>query len=141
MEKKNFLHATQEAGKAFYLRQLPGPVFMLNLLKFRDIADYSDHPELTPSSALSGKEAYQLYIDHTLPFLNNAGSELIFYGKGGSYLIGPEHEGWDAVLIVRHKSTAKFLEFATNQAYLEGVGHRTAALVDSRLLPIEEVEY
>lgn len=140
MEKKNYLHATQEAGKAFYLRQLPGPISMLNLLKFRDTADYSEHPELAPSSTLSGKEAYQLYMDHTLPFLKNAGSKLIFYGKGGPFLIGPEHEGWDAVLIVRHKSTAKFLEFATNQAYLEGAGHRTAALADSRLLPMEEVE-
>jgi hypothetical protein len=30
------------------------------------------------------------------------------------------------------------MEFASNTAYLAGMGHRTAALEDSRLLPLEE---
>ena len=35
-------------------------------------------------------------------------------------------------------ATAAFLAFASNRAYLAGVGHRTAALEDSRLLPLSE---
>jgi hypothetical protein len=41
------------------------------------------------------------------------------------------------VLVVRHVSVQVFMSFATNPEYLAGIGHRNAALEDSRLLPIE----
>jgi hypothetical protein len=37
---------------------------------------------------------------------------------------------------VRQSSVQSFLAFASNQGYLSGMGHRTAALEDSRLLPL-----
>jgi uncharacterized protein (DUF1330 family) len=111
---------------------------MLNLLKFREQADYKGAPHLAPSTPLTGEEAYRLYMEHTLPFLKEAGSEVIYYGKGGPFLIGPESEQWDAVLLVKHQSTEQFMAFAQNKAYLHGAGHRTAALEDSRLLPMEQ---
>lgn len=111
---------------------------MLNLLRFREQADYTAFPDLDPGRAISGKEAYQLYIDHTLPFLREVGAEVIFSGQGGHLLIGPEAEQWDTVLLVRHQSKEAFLGFANNKGYLAGAGHRTAALADSRLLPIQE---
>lgn len=111
---------------------------MLNLLRFRDVANYSAHPELMPPEPISGAEAYQKYIDHTLPFLKASGGDLIFSGEGGRYLIGPQEQQWDLVMLVRQKSLDPFLAFASNQAYLAGMGHRTAALEDSRLLPLVE---
>lgn len=137
MERQTFLAATQAAGKAFYMRQIQGPITMLNLLRYRKIADYSQHIDLAPSEPVSGQVAYQAYMDHTLPFLNEMGSEILFFGKGGAWLIGPPSEQWDAVLLVKHPSVAQFLTFAQNEAYLKGAGHRTAALLDSRLLPLE----
>lgn len=136
--KKRYLDATQEQGKNFYLRQIQGNVIMLNLLKFRKIADYSNYENLAPKQPISGKEAYELYIKHTKPFLEAAGGEVIFYGKCGNFLIGPEDENWDAIMLVKQKSTMAFLAFAQNAEYLKGIGHRMAALEDSRLLPIEE---
>jgi uncharacterized protein (DUF1330 family) len=134
--KVNHLQVTQEAGKAFFMQQIQGEVTMLNLLKFRVIADYSTSPELKSEVQISGYEAYQLYIKYTLPLLEKAGSEIIFHGKGGSFLIGPESENWDLVLLVKHKSVAAFMAFANDKNYLKTAGHRTAALEDSRLLPI-----
>ncbi|MCB0227427.1 MAG: DUF1330 domain-containing protein, partial [Anaerolineae bacterium] len=81
---------------------------------------------------------YQKYIDHTLPFLKESGGELVFLGKGGQYLIGPQDEQWDLVMLVRQNSLADFMAFSSNEEYLAGIGHRTAALEDSRLLPIVE---
>lgn len=134
-----YLHATQEAGKAFYQRGISGEVVMLNLLKFKTIADYSQHPELAASEAISGTAAYERYMKCTLPLLEKAGSEVLFYGKGGAFLIGPENQQWDAVLLVKHQSVARFMAFAQDPEYLKTAGHRTAALADSRLLPIEEM--
>ncbi|MBX2877650.1 MAG: DUF1330 domain-containing protein [Saprospiraceae bacterium] len=138
MEEQTYLEASQAAGKAFYLRQMQGPVTMLNLLRYRKVADYSGQGDLAPPEPISGQAAYQAYIDHTLPFLDEIGSEVLFFGKGGPWLIGPDAAQWDAVLLVKHPSIAAFLAFAQNEAYLRGAGHRRAALLDSRLLPIEQ---
>lgn len=138
--KEKYLDPTQTAGRDFVMRQIPGSVVMLNLLRFREIADYSATPELAPESPISGARAYQLYMAHTRPFLEESGGEVIFMGKGGDFLIGPTDESWHAVLLVRQQSVASFLAFAQNTAYLKGMGHRTAALEDSRLLPMVEDE-
>lgn len=111
---------------------------MLNLLKFREIADYSKSPGLAPPKSISGREAFQLYYDHTLPHLQESGGEVLFIGDGGGFLIGPESERWDLVMLVRQSSLQSFFQFASNEAYLAGLGHRIAALEDSRLLPIIE---
>lgn len=139
--KRTYLDATPEAGKAFYKSAISGEVVMLNLLRFREQADYDKATHLAPPSPLSGREAYQLYMKHTAPFLKEAGSEVVFQGEAGHFLIGPDSEKWDAVLLVRHKSREAFLAFARNEDYLKIAGHRNAALVDSRLLPIEEGEF
>lgn len=135
----NYLEPTQEAGRAFITRGLTGTVVMLNLLRFRTIADYSASPQLAPQAPISGKEAFQLYIEHTLPHLRASGGDLVFLGTGGHFLIGPAEEFWDAAMLVRQHSVESFLAFASHPPYLAGIGHRTAALEDSRLLPLTEM--
>lgn len=135
---ERFLEVSPEAGAALFARNISGAVTMLNLLRFREVADYSAHPELRPDEPISGAAAYQKYIDHTLPFLKASGGELVFLGKGGQYLIGPQDEPWDLVMLVRQKSLADFMAFSSNEGYLAGIGHRIAALEDSRLLPLIE---
>jgi len=137
MPRTSFLDVTPEAGKAYFANPTKGEIVMLNLLKFKDTADYSHTPSLAPKEVISGKEAYQLYMDLTLPFLKEAGSDVLFSGKSNAFLIGPSQEDWDLVLLVKHKDAATFLAFAQNKKYLAIAGHRTAALEDSRLLPIE----
>jgi hypothetical protein len=55
-------------------------------------------------------------------------------------LIGPVDEHWDAIMLVRQSSVSSFMDFESNKEYMKGIGHRTAALEDSRLLPIVEGE-
>ncbi|WP_420239824.1 hypothetical protein ACOBR2_09730 [Telmatobacter bradus] len=89
---RSYLEPTQETGRMLMQRAFEGPVVMLNLLRFRKVADYSAHPELAPSAPISGAAAYDRYIAHTLPFLPASGGEMLFLGAGGRYLIGPEDE-------------------------------------------------
>jgi hypothetical protein len=131
-----YLEPTQEQGRAFFGRRIEGGIVMLNMLRFRATADYSADPALKPDALISGEAAYRLYMEHTLPYLAASGGKILFYGRGGDYFIGPANERWDAVMLVRQSSVESFLAFASNQAYLAGIGHRTAALEDSRLLPL-----
>ncbi len=133
---QTYLEPTQASGRAFFTRGITGSVVMLNLLRFRAQADYSANPELAPATPISGEAAYQRYMQHTLPFLHASGGEVLFQGQGGAFLIGPDDERWDAALLVRQSSIEAFLAFASNPAYLAGIGHRVAALEDSRLLPL-----
>lgn len=110
---------------------------MLNLLRFRATADYSATPELAPRSPITGEAAYRLYMEHTLPHLESSGGKVLFFGRGRHFLIGPAEERWDAAILVQQESTAAFMAFASNREYLLGIGHRTAALEDSRLLPLQ----
>ena len=136
----NYLEPTRDAGRAFIERRIAGPVVMLNLLRFRDVADYSASPELAPSAPIAGIDAYRRYIELATPFVEASGGELRFLGRGGAMLIGPPDERWDAVMLVRQRSVADFMAFATNEGYQRVLGHRTAALEDSRLLPMVEVD-
>ena len=136
--KEKYLNPTQESGRDLMMRNIIGPVVMLNLLRFKDYADYSETPQLAPEVKITGEMAYQLYVDHTLPHLKKSGGEIVFLGKGGTLLIGPTDERWDAVMLIRQNSVSDFSAFASNPGYMEGMGHRTAALEDSRLLPMVE---
>ncbi|WP_428267005.1 DUF1330 domain-containing protein [Haliangium sp.] len=136
--QETHLRARDEAIRRFRAAGIEGSVVMLNLLAFRPVADYSDMPELAPPAPITGAEAYRRYRDHVRPYLQRAGSELLFTGRGGSYLIGPEHERWDWVTLVRHRSVEAFLGFDDDPGYRAGRGHRTAALADFRLLPVLE---
>ena len=135
---ERYLEVTQEAGAALFRRQIEGAVIMLNLLRFREVADYSASPEIAPPEPISGREAYQKYIDLTLPFLTATGGDIMLLGDGGQYLIGPQAERWDLVMLIRQNSLQDFLSFSANKEYAVVLGHRTAALEDSRLLPIVE---
>ena len=134
---KTYIHPQEEAGKQFYMDfHQKGEIVMLNLLKFKPIADYTGMEALKPEGEVTGEEAYKLYMQYTRPHLKEAGSRLLFSGSSGNFLIGPEQERWDLALLVAHQSVAKFIAFSQNEAYLKTAGHRTAALEDSRLLPM-----
>jgi len=135
---ERYLEPTQESGAELFSRGIEGEVVMLNLMRFRLVADYSLHPELKPSQPVSGREAYRLYMMHTLPLLRKRGGDLLFMGDGGPYLIGPPDEHWDMAMLVRQRSLQDFIAFASDEEYLAGLGHRTAAVLDSRLLPLVE---
>lgn len=135
----NFLEPTQKSAIALLSRQINGPVVMLNLLRFRETADYSQHPTLAPDHPISGAEAFDQYVEATLPLLHKSGGELLFMGDGGAFFIGPETEQWDRIMLVRQSSVDSFIAFAQNETYqVDVIGHRTAALADSRLLPVIE---
>lgn len=134
-----YLEPSQASGRAFVARKHQGALVMLNLLRFRDTADYSAHLELAPAAPITGASAFQRYIEHTLPYLHASGGDVSFLGAGGEFLIGPPGERWDLVMLVRQHSVESFLAFATHQDYLAGMGHRVAALEDSRLLPLSEL--
>lgn len=139
--KQHYLEPTQETGIALFSGKIKGSVTMLNLLQFKPVADYSASPELSDGTTITGRDAFQKYINHTFPFLSQSGGEIIFLGEGGHYFIGPQDQRWDMMMLIRQNSLQDFMQFASNAEYLKGIGHRAAAICDSRLLPLVETDF
>lgn len=131
-----YLHPTREQFQALVARSIDGPVTMLNLLRYRDVADYSSQPALAPPDPISGEEAYRRYGRGVLPLLEAAGGEVVLDVTGGEFLVGPADEFWDSCLVVRYPDVAAFAAMTSSEEYLAIVGHREAALADSRLLAL-----
>jgi uncharacterized protein (DUF1330 family) len=135
-ERTPYLDVSPQQGAAFFGTPDEGPVVMLNLLRFRERAEYAHEPGLEPEGGCSGREAYALYMRDMTPLLEASGGEVLFSGTAAHFLIGPQDEAWDHVLLVRQSSKAAFLAFASDPEAQAITAHRTAAICDSRLLPI-----
>lgn len=120
---------------AAFLADDPGsPIVMLNLLRYRDEADYTEAPDLAPEAPISGREAYQRYSEGVLPILAGIGGGIELFGPCHGTLIGPADEAWDEIVLVRYPDTAAFVGMVSSAEYQAITGHRTAALADSRLV-------
>lgn len=128
------LHPTRESLSA-YLRDMPAdqPVTLLNLLRFRKIANY---PAGSNYAATSGSDAFATYARLMMPLLASAGAEITWLGKMGTTLIAPSDEHWDEVVLVRYPDKDAFVSMTTTGKYVELSVHRTAALADSRLIAL-----
>lgn len=109
------------------------PITMLNLLRYRAQADYSQHPHETPCS---GREAYGRYAQAVAPCLAAVGARAVFAGAAAASLIGPTDERWDDVLLVEYPSGQALLTMLGSPEYRAIGHHRHAALADSRLVPL-----
>lgn len=132
---KNFIDVSPEQGAAFFGGGDDRAPVMINLLRFRERADYSAAPDSEPSGGCSGRDAYERYTHMIEPLLKQSGGEILLSAAACGFLIGPPDERWDHVLVVRQASKAAFLGFASDPVAMAAAVHRSAALEDSRLLP------
>lgn len=109
------------------------PVVMLNLLRFLDQAAYADTDQAEPCS---GREAYKRYSQTSLQTIAAVGGRVIFGGKAHEALIAPQGERWHQAFLVQYPSPAAFRAMMAMPQYQACVHHRTAALADSRLIPL-----
>ncbi|MDJ0759634.1 MAG: DUF1330 domain-containing protein [Woeseiaceae bacterium] len=108
------------------------PVMMLNMLLFREKAEYEDGRDAT------GAEAYEAYGRDSAPIFQRVGGEIIWRGIPEVMLTGPFEKQWDLVFIARYPTAGAFLEMVTDPDYQQAVKHRTAGVLDSRLIRTRE---
>ena len=120
----------EEAGKPL---AEAGPVYMVNMVRYRDQADYHERSELPPCS---GREAYfQRYAPAFNKVAAGADYGLFWIGNVRNVLVGREGEQWDDIVIVRYSSFAMLRRILDSSAYEEQAApHRRAALADWRFI-------
>ena len=101
-----------------------GPVCMVNLLRYRDRAEYADGRD----TELSGQEAYRLYANAMKKRVEAAGGRFIFTSTVVGLMLGDVEDLWDAVGIVEYPSARSLVEIASSPDFHEIEVHREAGL-------------
>ena len=101
-----------------------GPIFMVNLLKFKDRAEYEDGRE----TDLSGREAYQRYGAAVSELITEYDGEVVFVGDVTFLSLGQVEDLWDEVAIAKYPNRAALLAMSTSDEWREAAVHRTAGL-------------
>lgn len=112
-----------------------GSIVMLNLLRFRDQADYAGVGGVAPEGpALSGREAYGLYSEAVFPMVLAHGGNVLWGAEARQAVIAPDEEHWDEMLLVQYPRVSAFIDMISSEEYAAISLHRDAALSDSRLI-------
>ena len=124
MKVENKIIPSEEQMKGFVEGDIDSPISMLNLLKFKDKAEYEDGR----TTDLTGREAYQIYALAVAKLVENTGGKVLFGAEVSRLMLGEVEELWDTVAIAQYPSRRKMLEMMMSPEYEEISVHRSAGL-------------
>ena len=110
-----------------------GPVWMVNLMSYRDAADYGQRAEPT----ISGREADDRYA----PFesLAAVGAEIVFVGDVESQFFN-ETPTWDRVAVVKYPTRRSFIEMQARPEYQEKHVHKDAGMEQTIVMGCQPID-
>lgn len=124
MQVVNAVMPTAEQIAGFFGAGEDGPFTMVNLLKFKDKAEYPDGRD----AHLSGYEAYLRYGMAVGAHIEAVGGKPGYAGRVTGLMLGEVEELWDMVALAEYPSLAAFQAMVANPDYHRISEHRTAGL-------------
>ncbi|MFT5012796.1 MAG: hypothetical protein ACJAX5_000700 [Patiriisocius sp.] len=124
MEYKNSVVPNPEQIAGFFEPGPEGPIYMVNLLKFKAKAEYEDGRETT----LTGREAYDIYAAAVSQLLKEFGGGGIFAADVERLMLGEVEELWDEVAIAMYPSRKAMLNMMQSPTMQDISIHRAAGL-------------
>ena len=124
MKVVNAVFPPPEQAAAFFGGAEDGPFVMINLLKFKERADYPDGSD----AALSGREAYARYGAGVQSCLAAVGGKALYAGGVTDLMLGEVEELWDMVALAQYPSRAAMMKMIQSPEYQAIEKHRVAGL-------------
>ena len=134
MEVVNTVLPNKEQMEGFMQPDDGSRVYMVNLLKYKDKAEYDDGRQTN----LTGREAYYLYSAGVKALLEQVGGGLTFTGSVRRLMLGEVEDLWDDVAIAMYPSRTAMLQMMQLPQMSEISVHRSAGLAGQ--LNIETIE-
>lgn len=101
-----------------------GPVWMLNLMSYHEVAQYADgRPD-----QISGREADDRYSP--LEILADLGAELVFAAEVDSQLLG-DSPSWDRVAMVKYPTRRSFIDMQARPDFQAKYVHKEAGMAET----------
>lgn len=110
-----------------------GPVWMVNLMKYKEVAEYADGRETTRS----GREADDEYTP--IGPLTAIGAEIVYAAEVEMQLLG-EGEGWDRVGIVKYPTRRAFIEMQQRDDFQAKHVHKEAGMERTIVIGCQPVD-
>lgn len=101
-----------------------GPIFMVNLLKFKERAEYEDGRETN----LTGRDAYMIYGRAVSELLPKFGGRVVFAADVTFLSLGRVEELWDEVAIGMYPDRAAMVRMSMSEEWRAIAVHRSAGL-------------
>ena len=101
-----------------------GPIYMVNLLKFKEHAEYEDGRE----TDLTGRQAYELYGRGVAGLLPDYGGKIVFAGDVTFLMLGQVEELWDEIAIAQYPNRGALVAMSSSEEWRALAVHRTAGL-------------
>ena len=117
--------ANKEQIRAFIKEDDGTPVHMVNLLKFKDKAEYEDGRE----TDLTGQQAYAIYSADIKGQIEKVGGKIVFEGQATQLLVGEVEDLWDMIAVVRYPNVQAMAKMTSDRAYGEIAIHRIAEAI------------
>lgn len=117
---------TKDQFKALLKLPKDQPVSMVNLLKFKEVAD---------GGRESGAAAYARYMENVAPLIQREGGRVVWMGEARSLYIGMAGtDDWDRVVIVEYPNPRAFIRMNSTEEYATVHPDREAGLERTVLL-------
>ena len=124
MNYVNAVFPPPEQAAAFFGAVEDGPFVMINLLKFKDRAEYADGSD----GHLTGREAYARYGAAVRACVEAVGGKTLYAGATTDLLVGEIDEPWDMVALAQYPSRAAMMAMVQSPDYQAIEKHRIAGL-------------
>lgn len=96
-----------------------GPIYMLNLMKYRGVADYGD--ARPAERGTTGREADDIYSP--VEVLHDIGAAITFTGE-----VVDSTEDWDRVAVVRYPTRRSFIDMQSRRDFQDKHTHKEAGM-------------
>lgn len=124
MKVVNQVTPSPKSMQEFFGADEDGPFVMVNLLKFKEKAEYPDVRE----SDLSGAQAYALYSAAVTECLASVGGQPRYAGPVTGLMLGEVEENWDMIALAEYPSLEAMRTMIMSPEYQKISVHRTAGL-------------
>ena len=101
-----------------------GPIVMVNLLKFKDKAEYRDGRE----TDLTGRQAYDIYSRAVTQLIQEFGGRIFFAADVTALAVGLVEDLWDEVALAEYPDRAAMAAMTSSEAWRDIAVHREAGL-------------
>ena len=124
MQVNNSVYPNEAQLQGFTEPGPEGPIYMVNLLKFKEKAEYPDGRQ----SDLTGEQAYAVYGEAVSQLLVEFGGAATFSANVERLMLGEVEELWDKIAIAMYPSRGAMLAMMQSPKMQEIGIHRAAGL-------------
>lgn len=114
-----------------------GPIWMVNLMSYRDQADYAGHGDPEDAPQRTGREADDEYAP--VEVLAAIGAEIVFVGDVDAQLLGDSPQ-WHRIAVVKYPSRRSFIEMQTRDDFRAKHVHKEAGMASTIVMGCTEAE-